>query len=249
MLVKCPECSNEVSLSAAACPKCGHPTQTSAAAASAPAVLKVSHSSGWISLAAFLLANFTPAILAPIFVLVGLIFAGRELSGGGKKFGAVVLCLSLLQGWFVLDHFGHLSGTLGITTAKDTDAKVAASYANVSLDIPDDWRSIAESKCREEWISDYQMQDYCVRQQSEAAQSLSTGAPADIDPEAFRVIRGKCADEWPRDFKMREYCERQQFEGFRNLKASGTSEPVRNACAQQWPNDYKMRKYCEGKGG
>lgn len=71
-------------------------------------------------------------------------------------------------------------------TAKDTDAQVAARYSNVSLDVPGDWRSIADSKCREEWASDYRMQDYCVRQQSEAAQQLSTGAPSDIDGGAFR---------------------------------------------------------------
>lgn len=250
MLVKCPECANDVSDAAAACPKCGHPMQASAAAPSpTPTPQKVSHSSGWISLGAFLFASFTPAILAPIFVLAGLIFAGKELSGGGKKFGALVLCLSLLQGWFVLDHFGHVSANLGITTAKDADAQAVARYANVSLDVPGDWRSIAESKCREEWASDYRMQDYCVRQQSEAAQQLATGAPADIDADAFRVIRGKCSEEWPRDFKMRAYCERQQYEGFRSLNTSSTSDPVRNTCAQKWPNDFKMRKYCETRGG
>ncbi len=31
MLIKCPECSNEVSDKAASCPKCGHPIQESAA--------------------------------------------------------------------------------------------------------------------------------------------------------------------------------------------------------------------------
>jgi len=213
-----------------------------------PAARKVSHSAGWISLAAFVLANFTPAILAPIFVLVGLIFAGKELSGGGKKFGSVVLCLSLLQGWFVLDHFGHISGSLGITTAKDADARAAAQYSNVSTALPADWRGVAESKCREDWPTDYRMQQYCISQQSEGAQKLSLGAPSEVDSSAFRVIRGKCAEDWPRDFRMREYCEKQQYDGYRALNASSVGDSARNACAQQWPSDFRMRRYCETKG-
>lgn len=244
MLVKCPECGNDVASEATACPKCGQPMERKLPVGTEK---KVSHSAGWISLAAFVLANFTPAILSPIFVLVGLIFAAKELSGGGRGFGILVLCLSLMQGWFVVDHFGHISGTLGITTAKDADSQAAARYANVSLDLPGDWRAVAESKCREEWPTDYRMQKYCVSQQSEGAQTLSLGAPTDVDSTAFRVIRGKCAEEWPRDFKMRAYCEKQQYEGLRALTASASSDPLRNACAQQWPNDFKMRRYCETK--
>lgn len=244
MLVKCPECGNDVSSEAAACPKCGQPTEQPKPPLPAK---KISHSAGWISLAAFVLANFSPAILAPIFVLVGLIFAGKEMSGGGRGFGIAVLCLSLVQGWFVLDHFGHISGTLGISTAKDADTQAASRYANVSLNLPGDWHAVAESKCREEWPTDYRMQQHCVTQQSEGAQTLERGSPTDVDTTAFRVIRGKCAEDWPRDFKMRAHCEKQQFEGFRSLGASASGAPLRNSCAQQWPNDFRMRQYCESK--
>lgn len=246
MLVNCPECGNDLSAEAVACPKCGHPRgQTMSEGA---AEKKVSHSSGWISLAALVLATFTPAILAPIFVLVGLIFAGKEISGGGKRFGVLVLCLSLMQGWFVIDHFGHVSGALGISTAKDADEQSAARYANVSVDLPSNWRDVAEDNCREEWPTDYQMQQYCMKQQSEGAQKLALGAPAEVDASAFQVIRGKCAEEWPRDFNMREYCEKQQYDGYRAVNASSVGDGARNTCAQQWPNDYRMRQYCETKG-
>lgn len=244
MLTKCPECANDVSSAATACPKCGHPLVLKSAETPEQ---KVSHSAGWISLAAIILGSFTPAILAPIFVLVSLIFAGKELSNGGRTFGSIVLCLALLQGWFVLDHFGHISGTLGITTEKDVNAKAESKYANVSTDVPSEWREIAATKCNEEWPADYSMQQHCVEQQTKGVQTLDLGAPSDIEANVFRVIRGKCAEEWPRDFQMRAHCESKQFDGYRSLNASTVGDSTRNACAQQWPDDYQMRQYCQTK--
>lgn len=239
-LIKCKECDNEVSESSPACPKCGHPTPNATEK-------KISHSSGWISLASVAMANFIPAILAPIFILSGLIFASKELNAGGKKFGTFVLCLSLLQGWFVLDHFGNISGSLGITTAKDIDNRVATQYATASLNLPSNWQETAKNKCNEEWPSDYRMQQHCFTKQSDGAKTLSKGSPQDVDSKAFRVIRGKCAEEWPRDFNMRAYCEQKQYDAYRALNIAQTNDSLRNRCAQKWPNDYNMRKYCETK--
>jgi hypothetical protein len=218
-----------------------------AAASSEPAKKKVSHSAGWISLAAFVFANFTPAILSPILVLVALIFAAKQLSAGGKVFGAITLALALLQGWFVIDHFGTLSGSLGLVTAEDADRQASSKYAGASMNLPSDWESVARSKCEQEWATDYKMQKYCIDQQRDAARALSQGTPSDVDSSAFRVIRGKCTDEWPRDFKMRAYCETQQIEAFRSLQSSSVGAGTRNSCAQKWPTDYKMRRYCETK--
>jgi hypothetical protein len=195
-----------------------------------------------------LLANFTPAILAPIFVLVALIFAAKELSGGSKLFGVVVLCLSLLQGWFVIDHFGNVRGTLGITTAKDADTQTVQRYAEVDMNLPADWSSTAQAKCREEWPTDYQMQKHCIDQQTNAARELSSGAPSGIEQGVFRIIRGKCAEEWPRDFQMRAHCEKQQYDAYFALNSSKPGDSVRNACAQEWPNDFQMRQHCETHG-
>jgi hypothetical protein len=222
--------------------------QTTPAGAAPAAAKKVSHSAGWISLAAFVFANFTPAILAPILILVAFIFAAKELSAGGKAFGSFVLVLALLQGWFVLDHFGHISGSMGLVTAEDADKQAATKYASASLEVPGNWNQIAQAKCAEEWPSDYRMRDYCVKQQTEGARALDKSPPSDVDSTAFKVIRGKCAEEWPRDFKMRVYCEGQQFEGYRSLKSGSVGTSTRNSCAQQWPADYKMRRYCENKG-
>lgn len=250
MLVKCLECGNEVSSQASSCPKCGHPVASSPQLPHVPQPAqqpekKISHSAGWISLAAFLFANFTPAILAPILVLVALVFAAKELSAGNKVFGSLVLALSLLQGWFVIDHFGHISSSLGLVTAEDANKQAASKYAGTSMSMPSDWQQTVKSKCQEEWPTDYRMQEYCVKQQTEAVSALGKSNPSDVGLAAFRIIRGKCAEEWPRDFKMRAYCERQQVEGYRALQSSTNS--ARNTCAQQWPSDYKMRRYCETK--
>lgn len=208
---------------------------------------KISNSAGWISLASFILSLSTPAILAPIFVLIGIIYANKQFNEGDKKFGILVLCLSLLQGWFVLDHFSNISGSLGITTASDIDKRVANQYAAVSLELPRNWKEIAKSKCSEEYPSDYRMQKYCFDKQNEGTEKLSRGLSQKIDLSILRVIRGKCADEWPRDFSMRAYCEQKQYDGYRSLNTIKTNEGLRNRCAQQWPKDYTMRKYCETK--
>jgi hypothetical protein len=91
------------------------------------------------------------------------------------------------------------------------------------------------------------MQEHCLKQQSEAAQALDTGAATGIDAGAFRIIRGKCTGEWPQDFRMRANCERQQFESYQALSAFAVADGVRNACAQEWADDYRMRRYCETK--
>jgi len=244
MLVKCAACFTDISFEAAACPKCGHPT----AGGQSVVPIKASHIGGWISLACFILGSFSPAILAPIFILVGLVFAGKEMSRGSKPFGVVVLCLSLVQGWWVIDHFGNVSSTLGITTEKDANAKAVTKYLDVELNLPADWRSIAQSKCAEEWPTDFRMQKHCARRQEEGARTLQSGSPADIESDAFRVIRGKCATEWPRDFQMRVHCEKQQYDGYRAMKSSSVSQQKRNVCADKWPDDYRMRQYCETQG-
>jgi hypothetical protein len=241
MLMDCAACGNNISSEAVACPKCGHP----AARTAGTRPKKVSHISGWISLASFVLGGFSPAFMAPIFILVGLIFAGLEMNRGSKTFGVVMLCLTLVQGWWVIDHFGNVSSTLGITTAKDADAEAVAKYSNVDLNLPVDWRSIAESKCTDQWPTDYRMQQHCLERQEDGVRTLQLGTPAGIDPDAFRIIRGKCAAQWPRDFQMRAHCEEKQYEGYRAVKGSSVTESTRNVCADKWPDDYRMRQHCE----
>jgi hypothetical protein len=124
MLIKCPACSNDVSTSATSCPKCGHPLSVLSKETTSRNNL---HQAGWISLLSIVLAMFTPAFLTPFFVLISFIFAIKELSNGGKVFGSIVLCLSLLQGWLVIDHFGGISDTFNLPSESDADFQVAQS--------------------------------------------------------------------------------------------------------------------------
>lgn len=249
MIVKCKDCGHDVSTEAAACPSCGCPQQsTPAVAESSKATTKrKSHLYGWVALIAFLMSNFIPAILAPLVVLVAFVFAVLEINQGGKIFGGIMFALCVLQAWFIADHFGGLSGSLGITNPKQIEEATARKYSATNLNVPSDADQIIEQKCAEEWPSDFRMRRYCQEQQREGIVTLSQGQPASVSQEAFVIIRGKCAEEWPRDFRMRAYCEGQQYDGYHALQAATPNQAQRGACAQQWPNDYRMRQYCESK--
>lgn len=249
MIVKCKECGHDVSTEAAACPSCGCPQQpTPAVAESSTATTKrKSHMYGWLALIAFLMSNFIPAILAPLVVLVAFVFAVLEINQGGKTFGGIMFALCALQAWFIADHFGGLSGSLGLTNPKQIEEATARKYSATNLNVPSDADQTIEQKCAEEWPSDFRMRRHCQEQQRKGIAALSQGRPASVSQEAFVIIRGKCAEEWPRDFRMRAHCEGQQYDGYHALQAATANEAQRGACAQQWPNDYRMRQHCERK--
>jgi len=248
MIVKCRECGHDVSTEAAACPSCGCPQQPIAPTESHTTARKPkSHVYGWVALVAFLMSNFIPAILAPLVLLVAFAFAAMEINQGGKTFGGIMFALCGLQAWFIADHFGGLSGSLGITDPKQIEEVTARKYSTTNLNVPADANQIIEQKCTEEWPNDFRMRRYCQEQQREGIATLSRGQPASVNRDAFMIIRGKCAEEWPRDFKMRAYCETQQYESYRALQTASGDDPQRGRCAQQWPNDYRMRQYCERK--
>jgi hypothetical protein len=152
-----------------------------------------------------------------------------------------------LQAWFIADHFGGLSGSLGITNPKQIEETTARKYSTTNLNVPPDADQIIQQKCVEEWPSDFRMRRYCQEQQRDGIAALSRGQPASVNHDVFIIIRGKCAEEWPHDFKMRAYCETQQYESYRALQTASGDETQRGRCAQQWPNDYRMRQYCERK--
>ncbi len=247
MIVKCKECGKDVSTEAAACPACGCPLTPRAGSLPKAQKQKRSHIFGWIALIAFFMSTFIPAIIAPLIVLIAIIFSLLEFKQGGKIFGGIVFSLSLLQVWLIADHFGGLSASVGLINPKQIEQQMVKKYENQNLDLPANAVQIIEQKCAEEWPNDFRMRSYCQKQQQEGIANLNRGMPHDIDANAFRIIRGKCTNEWPRDFKMRAYCESQQYEGYRSLQANSQTNSSRARCAQQWPDDYKMRKYCESQ--
>ena len=170
---------------------------------------------------------FTPASLAPLIVLIAVIFALFEFTRGGKVFGGIALFLCLLQVWAIAEHFGGISASMGLTNTKEIEQQAVKKYESVNMGLPVDAQQIIQRKCAEEWPNDFRMRSYCEGQQREALGKLSGGQPVDIQADAFRIIRGKCAEEWPRDFRMRAYCESQQSEGYRALQTSSRSEATR----------------------
>lgn len=248
-LHKCRECGKEISTEAIACPSCGCPQQPAKETAEAiePEAQKKSHIYGWIALISFLMSNFIPAILAPFFVLFGLVFAALEIGRGAKAFGGILFALCVLQAWFVIDHFSGLSGSLGITSPKQIEEETAQKYATVQSGIPSNVDQIIEQKCELEWPNDFSMRSYCHDQQRQGVAALRQGRPQTVSQDAFIIIRGKCAQEWPQDFSMRSYCESQQYQGYSALQQTTNNQALRGGCAQQWPNDYQMRQYCESQ--
>ena len=193
------------------------------------------------------MSNFTPAIVAPLIVLSGFVFALLETSKGSKIFGGIMVALCALQAWFIADHFGKISGAVGLTNPKQIEQETARKYSSSSLDVPGSASQIISQKCAEEWPTDYRMQKHCEERQQQGIAALARGQPSNVSRDAFIIIRGKCAEEWPRDFNMRAYCESRQYDGYAALQAANTGESKRGSCAQQWPNDYSMRQHCESR--
>lgn len=249
MIIECRECGHGVSTEAAECPSCGYPQRpaTPAADSAAPRKKQGSRVYGWIALTSFLMSNFIPAIVAPLVLLTAFIFSLLEINRGGKLFGGIMVALCVLQVWFIADHFGGLSGTLGITNPQKIEKAAAAKYSATDLNVPLNTEQIIDQNCEEEWPNDFRMRSHCEEQQRDGVATLNQGQPAFVSNDAFIIIRGKCAQEWPRDFRMRVHCESQQYEGYRALQVSTAGDPQKGRCAQQWPNDYRMRQYCERK--
>ena len=249
MIVKCKECSYNISSEAVACPSCGYPQQLTSAMenSSNTSSRSISRLYGFVALIAFLMSNFIPAILAPLVVLVSFVFSTMAIIKGGKKFGGFMFALCLLQTWIIADHFDGLSGSLGLTNPIQIEHAEAKKYSNVTMNVPTDFNQIIQEKCAEEWPGNYRMIQYCHEQQQNGVLALKKGRPNSVGQEAFVIIRGKCSEEWPRDFRMRAYCEGKQFDSYRALQASNATKSQSGACAQKWPDDFQMRQYCESK--
>src|SRR5262245_58271662 len=80
--------------------------------------------------------------------------------------------------------------------------------------------SVIPEDCATKWLKDFSMRAYCEKNQWKAVDELhnSTGAPMDINPDVFKMVRAECATKWPRDFDMRVYCEKNQWKAVRQLR-------------------------------
>jgi hypothetical protein len=118
--------------------------------------------------------------------------------------GASVDCIADAQTRAVLD-FGLLGAQLPQSETK--------------LEKTDPTLSEIRSNCASEWQGDYSMQEYCIKRQLEALQSIKPilDNPSPIEREIF----GKCADEWRKtigfDYQMIKYCFDKQLNAYRRL--------------------------------
>jgi hypothetical protein len=79
-----------------------------------------------------------------------------------------------------------------------------------------DSEGVIRRHCTKKWPDDFEMREYCEKQQRESVQTLRSAIPTDVPTSAFAGIRGHCAQKWPDDFEMRAYCEKQQVDGYRH---------------------------------
>ena len=81
-----------------------------------------------------------------------------------------------------------------------------------------DVKKIIKEHCEKKWPTDFQMQAYCVKQQSEAVQNLAKGKPSDISKSRWNQIFSECWSKWTNDFQMMNYCTEQQIKGLRQIR-------------------------------
>lgn len=98
------------------------------------------------------------------------------------------------------------------------------------LAAPDDVAKGIRERCAREWPSDYEMQEYCIGQQSEAVAALRpvVASPDRIDKEILR----HCGSEWGDDWQMLAYCYGEQRAAYDRLHPD---EPEREPAVVQPP--------------
>ena len=72
--------------------------------------------------------------------------------------------------------------------------------------------------CEAQWGDNFEMLDFCLRNQRDALSALRKGAPADIPAETFAGIRTRAEQQWRGDFEMQLNEERRQTEAYRRMR-------------------------------
>lgn len=90
-----------------------------------------------------------------------------------------------------------------------------------------------KSYCEQKWKGDYEMLEFCIKEQSNALGNISRLKGPILD---------KCKAKWNDDYEMVEYCTNQQTEAFNNV--SRLSGHIFDSCKAKWADDYEMVEYC-----
>lgn len=109
----------------------------------------------------------------------------------------------------------------GCQSAAPTAAPVDLSKPIPPARAKDGWNVAADVRhsCSAEWPGDYRMQEYCIKQQNEAAAYMRPIISSAVGVEQ-QIVR-KCASEWSTpsgfNYRMVKYCYEQQMGAYRRL--------------------------------
>ncbi len=107
--------------------------------------------------------------------------------------------------------------------------------------------STVVSKCRSEWGTDFEMQEYCQKNQYEALSKWNV--VKDSEDGLLRGIVNKCTVDWPDDFVMKYDCYEKQGTGLKQMATYFDSDntqhkTIATECVAKWDSDWVMSEYC-----
>lgn len=97
----------------------------------------------------------------------------------------------------------------------------------VSINFANAAKADIRSKCFQKWNTDYQMVEYCIKEQTEASSKLQRTPSS--------PIQSKCISKWGQDYQMVNYCIEQQS-GSANRLGVASSAPLAGGSAQNMPS-------------
>lgn len=115
----------------------------------------------------------------------------------------------------------------------DVMREVAALESSSPKNYGEDYHAL----CRKRWGSNYEMLQYCLKQQMKAEHSVAR-SPRD-------EIYNRCREKWGNNYEMVEYCIGNQTTARDNLRRNHRASGSKiEECKRQWGDNYEMVEYC-----
>ena len=73
------------------------------------------------------------------------------------------------------------------------------------------------AQCSSKWGSNFEMVEYCQKEQQGAKDRLDRGNVYEVSGSVFATIRQQCQQKWGTNFEMREYCEKEQTGAYKRI--------------------------------
>ena len=107
-----------------------------------------------------------------------------------------------------------------------------------------------KAHCAAKWSVDFEMQAFCVKNQTEAFNAIQLVHAAEHDETLFGKAVGHCESRWTTDFEMQAFCMESQFLAIHAIAKAqyglptDVLEPARDLCIQRWQPDFEMIDFC-----